>query len=90
MEAVSTSEASVNLYQTIWLHILEDSYFHTRRRENLKSHQYVCICKILTAKPVIGLKTQKTQYGAHISTTVAEACGKLLQDNITSRCTQEG
>jgi hypothetical protein len=38
MEAVSTSETSVNIYQTTWRNILEDSHLHTRRRENLKSH----------------------------------------------------
>jgi hypothetical protein len=37
METISTSETSVNLYQTTLRNILEDSHFHTRRRENLKS-----------------------------------------------------
>jgi hypothetical protein len=35
-EAASTSETSVNFYQTTWRNIPEDSYLHTRRRENLK------------------------------------------------------
>jgi hypothetical protein len=39
MEAVSTSEASVNFYRTTRCNIREDSHLHTRRRENLKSHQ---------------------------------------------------
>jgi hypothetical protein len=38
MEEVSTSEASVNFYQTTRRNIPEDSHLHTRRRENLKSH----------------------------------------------------
>jgi hypothetical protein len=38
MEAVSTSEASVNFYQTTRSNIPEDSNLHTRHRENLKSH----------------------------------------------------
>jgi hypothetical protein len=38
MEAVSTSETSVNCYQTTRRNIPEDSHLHTRRRENLKSH----------------------------------------------------
>jgi hypothetical protein len=38
MEAVSTPETSVNIYQTTRRNIPEDSHFHTRRRENLKSH----------------------------------------------------
>jgi hypothetical protein len=37
-EVKSTSETSVNFYQTTWRNIPEDSHLHTRRRENLKSH----------------------------------------------------
>jgi hypothetical protein len=40
MEATSTSETSVNFYQTIRRNIPEDSHLHTRRRENLKSHLF--------------------------------------------------
>jgi hypothetical protein len=36
----STSETSVNFYQTTRRFNPEDSYLHTRRRENLKSHLY--------------------------------------------------
>jgi hypothetical protein len=38
MEAASTSERSVEFYETARRNIPEDSYLHTRRRENLKSH----------------------------------------------------
>jgi hypothetical protein len=38
MEAVSTSETLVNLYQTTRRNIPEDSNLHNRRGENLKSH----------------------------------------------------
>jgi hypothetical protein len=38
MEAVGTSETSVNFNVTTWRYIPEDSKLHTRRRENLKSH----------------------------------------------------
>jgi hypothetical protein len=38
METVSSSETSVNIYQTTRCSIPEDSRLHTRRRENLKSH----------------------------------------------------
>jgi hypothetical protein len=38
MAAVSTSETSVNVYQTTRCNNTEDSHLHTRRRENLKSH----------------------------------------------------
>jgi hypothetical protein len=36
MEAVITSETSVNFYQTARRNNPEDSHLHTRRRENLK------------------------------------------------------
>jgi hypothetical protein len=38
MEAASTSEMSVNVYQTTRRNIPDDSRLHTRRRENLTSH----------------------------------------------------
>jgi hypothetical protein len=40
MDAVDTSETSANFYQTTHRNIPEDSYLHTRRRENLKSQHY--------------------------------------------------
>jgi hypothetical protein len=39
MEAASTCETSVNFYQTTWRNNPEDRHLHTRRRENLKSHE---------------------------------------------------
>jgi hypothetical protein len=42
MEAVNSSETSVNICQTTRCNILEDGHLHTRRRENLKSHHVVC------------------------------------------------
>jgi hypothetical protein len=39
MEAATTSETSVNLYQTTQCNIPKDSHLHTRHRKNLKSHQ---------------------------------------------------
>jgi hypothetical protein len=39
MGAASTSETSVNFYQTTRQNNTEHSYLHTRRRENLKSHK---------------------------------------------------
>jgi hypothetical protein len=36
MEAASTSETSVDVYQTTWRYNPEDSHLHTRRREYLK------------------------------------------------------
>jgi hypothetical protein len=40
MEAISTSETSVNFYQTTWRNIPENSDLHNHRHENLKSHHY--------------------------------------------------
>jgi hypothetical protein len=39
IEAVRFSEMLVNIYQTVRSDIPEDSHLHTRRCENLKSHQ---------------------------------------------------
>jgi hypothetical protein len=39
MEAASTTETSVNFYQTTWRNIPEDSHLHTCCCENLKSHR---------------------------------------------------
>jgi hypothetical protein len=49
MEAVSTSETSVNFYQTTRRNIPEDSHLHNRRRKNLKSkiNSERKTCKIL-------------------------------------------
>jgi hypothetical protein len=41
MVAASTSETSVNFYQTTRRNDAEDSHLSTRRRENLKSHSVV-------------------------------------------------
>jgi hypothetical protein len=40
MVAASTSETSVNAYQTTRRYNPEDSHLHTRRRENLRSYLY--------------------------------------------------
>jgi hypothetical protein len=40
MEAVNTSETSVNFYETTRRSIPEDYHLHTRRRENLKSQDF--------------------------------------------------
>jgi hypothetical protein len=37
IEAVSTPETSVSIYQVTRRNIPKDSHLHTRRRENLKS-----------------------------------------------------
>jgi hypothetical protein len=47
MEAASTSETSVNFYQTTRRNIPEDSHLHAPRRENLKFHHL----NVRTTKP---------------------------------------
>jgi hypothetical protein len=42
MEAESTSETSVNFYQTAWCNIPADSLLHSCHHENLKSHLSSC------------------------------------------------
>jgi hypothetical protein len=39
MAAVSTSETSINFYQTTRRNVPEDSHLHTCRCENLQSHK---------------------------------------------------
>jgi hypothetical protein len=41
MEAVSSSETGINIYQTASCQTPEDCHFHTRHRDNLKSHNVV-------------------------------------------------
>jgi hypothetical protein len=40
MDVASSSETSLNLYQTTWRNIPENSRLRTRRRKNLKFHQH--------------------------------------------------
>jgi hypothetical protein len=61
MEVASTSETSVNFYQTTRRNNTEDTYFHTRRRENLRSHLVQC----LTMDWMTGVRSPKTGSGAH-------------------------
>jgi hypothetical protein len=43
MEAVRTSETLVNFNMTTRRYIPEDSKVHTRRRENVKSHNIIVV-----------------------------------------------
>jgi hypothetical protein len=43
MEAVNSSETSVNIFQTTLRNNLEDSNLYTCRQENLKSHLLNCL-----------------------------------------------
>jgi hypothetical protein len=49
MEALSTSETSLNLYQTTWRNNTEARHLHTRRRENLKSNIFDCNFTLISA-----------------------------------------
>jgi hypothetical protein len=46
MKAASTSETSVNFYQTTRRSNTEDSHLRTRRHENLKSHSAKTIRRV--------------------------------------------
>jgi hypothetical protein len=66
MEAVSTSKTSINVYQTTRCNIPEDSHPHTRRCENLKSHQgasnvYFLYCSVICHTLAIFLLSQLVQ-----------------------------
>jgi hypothetical protein len=52
MQAVQTSETSVNSYQSTRRYNTEDSQFHTHRRENLKSYLYLKFDSSHTARKV--------------------------------------
>jgi hypothetical protein len=43
IDAVRSSETSVDFYQTIRHHILEDSSLHSYRNENLKANGFVFV-----------------------------------------------
>jgi transcriptional regulator of met regulon len=45
MGAVNNSETSASFHQTTRRNIPEDSHLHTRRRENLKSHDVKIILR---------------------------------------------
>jgi hypothetical protein len=52
MEAVRTSETSVNVNVTTWLYIPENSKLHTCRHENLKSHNQVLVVHV-NGRPMV-------------------------------------
>jgi hypothetical protein len=52
MEAARISETSVNFNVTTWRYIQEDSKCHTRRRENLKSHNSLLVSRSLFRFPL--------------------------------------
>jgi hypothetical protein len=56
MEAASTSETSVNFYQTTRRNSPDDSHLHTRRRENLKSHHIFYSFLILILVETVGIE----------------------------------
>jgi hypothetical protein len=68
LEAVSTSETSVNSYQTTWRNMPEDSHFHTRRRENLKSHLFLFIKILLKESDVFIIQPSNHKLCSHTRT----------------------
>jgi hypothetical protein len=51
MEAVRTSETSVDNHFTRQYNPEDSSEHHTRRRENLKSHSLIVVLKMITNQP---------------------------------------
>jgi hypothetical protein len=73
MEAANTSETSVNFYQTTWPNVPEDSHLHTRRRQNLKSHQEMIFMEPKgqspsPQKPIVGHCRKPLACSTHIHT----------------------
>jgi hypothetical protein len=62
MEAASISETSVNFYQTTRRYNPEDSHFHNRRRENLKSYITEHGLTAITTLSHVFLKCVKTYF----------------------------
>jgi hypothetical protein len=62
MEAVQTSETSVNLQQSTQRYNPEDSHLHAVRRENLKSdeNKFPIVVKSVITNPVIWSNTRHT------------------------------
>jgi hypothetical protein len=56
MEAASTSEASVNFYQTTGCNIPEDNHLHTDCCENLKSKQYQILTNFMWMQLYVSLE----------------------------------
>jgi hypothetical protein len=75
METVSTSETSVNFYETTRRNILEDSRLLTRRRENLKSQAQYLVNKTLSLIPILN---QMNPVHIHISYLFKISFKKIL------------
>jgi hypothetical protein len=60
METVSTSETSVDFYQTTRRNIREDGHIHTRRRENLKFYLKELVCFAISVSPSASNRAQTT------------------------------
>jgi hypothetical protein len=78
MEAVSTSEASVNIYQTARRNISEDSYLHNRRLVNLKSHHELIDFVYPTASSLISVINVSLKMLWHIRQHPAPSRGYFI------------
>jgi hypothetical protein len=67
MEAASTSETSVNLYQTTRRNNLEASHLHTRRGMNLKSH----LIKLYSVASRLNPRLPECEVGLRAASTAA-------------------
>jgi hypothetical protein len=59
MEAVSSSEIVVNIYQTAWCNIPEDGHLHTHCRENLKYHLIFSLIAAKTRSSIVFGKSHR-------------------------------
>jgi hypothetical protein len=98
MVAVSTSEASVNMYQTRRRGIPEDSHLCTCVRDNLKSQSILVIflqsIKILRSQPlhnmaVVGITTPRTDMRGRVQITAEHLLEQLRQSVRAHETTRE-
>jgi hypothetical protein len=76
MEAVRTSETSVNFNANISRYIPEGCKLHTRRRESLKSHNFWC--SVTTAMICDAYRTMRKTWMAHCSVSQAAAAQDVM------------
>jgi hypothetical protein len=73
-EAASTSETSINFYQTTRRYNPEDSHLHTRRRENLKSYKLYFYLTLLALSIILYLSrigpSDLFQFGIKYESTI--------------------
>jgi hypothetical protein len=72
--AASTSEISVNFYQITLRNSPEDSHLHTRRRENLKSHDGRVFCVITEQAMCVNISAFEWPFPSAVNMTFQLCC----------------